>query len=322
MNGDILVVLEYRQGTIQPIGLELLGFAGKLALQARCKVLGVVIGWNTQAAKAQLEGYALHSVLLCETPDRYFRADVYAGLLCGCIEQLCPSVVLVGGTDQGRALAPRAAVYFRTGLTADCTELSIREDGLLEQVRPAFGGNVMASILTPKARPQFATVRPGVMAAAKRDSQAHIVFLPGPVVPGSPIRVLDAHPLERTQDITTAKTLVVAGKGVCKQEDMSMLRRLAKALGGELACSRGVVERGWLPGEQQIGLSGHTVAPNLLVACGVSGSVQFMAGMRRAGTIVALNTDPEAPIFSIAHHPLLADIYEVIPQALELLYKN
>lgn len=318
---DILVVLEYHSATIHPVGFELLGTALQLSWQGGGKVHGVVIGQHVEECKPQLSGYPFASVTLYEASTSFFDAQVYAAYLCNCIEVLQPSIVLLGGTAQGRAIAPRAAVHFRTGLTADCTELFLRDDGLLCQVRPAFGGNIMAQIITPHTRPQFATVRPSVMEAAAPVSGYNALFHleNSAKIPASTLTLLAGRAREQSRNLTSATALVAAGKGLQNKRDLEIVKELAAALNGELCCSRGLVERGWLAGEYQIGLSGNTVAPQLLITCGISGSVQFLAGMRRAKTIVAINNDPAAPIFSIAHQPYCADLYTLVPQLLAQL---
>lgn len=316
----ILALMEYHNRRIELVGFQLLGTAQRLSAETRCPVQAVIIGHDTVDAEQQLLEYEIDHLVLCEMPDSCFRADDYSAVLCECIGELHPAVVLIGGTAQGRAIAPRAAVQFRTGLTADCTELFMHPDGMLEQVRPAFGGNLMARILTPEARPQFATVRPNIMPAAET-SQTCIrkVTRKGFPVLKSPIQVLNTIPVQTQDGIGSAKVLVAAGKGVRCKEDLGMLGALAEALGGTLACTRAVVELGWLPPERQIGLSGQTVAPHLLLACGVSGSVQFTAGMRRSRHIIAVNSDPDAPIFSIAHQGYCCDLYELVPSLLKII---
>lgn len=317
---NILVYLEYHHGKIHPIGIQLLGKAFELAASAGCDVYGVVIGEHAGEAKPQLLHYPLKSVFLYEAQE-HFAADLYEQQFSDCIEKLHPSVVLIGGTAQGRSLAPCAATRFRTGLTADCTGLAIRDKDDLVQTRPAFGGNIMAQIITPNTRPQFATVRLNMMKSAEQREDASVVFIAcsSEHPAKSALEILDAQTLFPEKDITKQKVLVAAGNGVRKREDLIMLEELAALLGGELASTRGLVEKGWIQSDRQIGLSGHTVRPKLLITCGVSGSVQFMAGMSGAENIIAINQDPEARIFQIAHYPVCGDLYEIVPELIRQL---
>jgi len=317
---NILVYLEYHHGIVHPVGIQLLGKALELAASCGCEVYGIVIGKNAGEAKPQLLLYPLTSVFLYEAQEN-FASDLYEQLLSDCIGKLRPSIVLIGGTAQGRSLAPCAATRFRTGLTADCTGLSIRDKDDLVQTRPAFGGNIMAQIITPNTRPQFATVRLNMMEPARKSEAASVAFITcASAHPAkSALEILDAQSLAPEKDITRQKVLVAAGKGIRKKEDLAMLEELAVLLGGELASTRGLVEKGWIKSDRQIGLSGHTVRPELLITCGVSGSVQFMAGMSGAKNIIAINQDPEARIFQIAHHPVCGDLYEIIPELIRQL---
>lgn len=227
------------------------------------------------------------------------------------------TVILVGATNVGRQLAPRVAARFRTGLTADCTVLDIKENTDLVQIRPAFGGNIMAEIHTPNARPQLATVRYKVMNAPERNKEKSgkvTVCDLSNVALESDIKVLDVVPKAKEIFIENADVLVVAGRGVKSQDDLNMIRELADLLGGEVACTRPMIEAGWFDAKKQIGLSGRTVRPKLIITCGVSGSVQFAAGMNNSDMIVAINKDEKAPIFKIAHYGIVGDLYEVLPR--------
>ena len=268
----------------------------------------------------ELTGYPIECAYLYETEDEYTPLW-YEEIAAECIRRLKPAIVLIGGTLEGRSLAPRLAVAFQTGLTADCTALSIAEDGGLIQTRPAFGGNVMASIVTPERRPQFATVRPGVVGAIEKNNLKDTAYIRKTVQNKNIdiIRVLKSIPVEAQEDITKQKVLVVAGRGVKKKEDLAMLRELAGLLGGKMASSRALVEKGWTKAAEQIGLSGNTVGPEYMITCGVSGTVQFMAGMRNTKNIIAINTDANARIFDIAHYPVCADLYDIVPELIQRL---
>ena len=305
------------EGRLHPVGLELLGKARELAAKIAHPVQAVVIGARTGEAAEKLRAYGADEVHVYEDPAfEHFRIEPYANALEDFISSVHPSSVLVGGTANGRSLAPRVAARFRTGLTADCTMLEMSETTDLDQIRPAYGGNIMAHINTPKHRPQFATVR------------YKIFPIPPPAAPhgrlvrhtlaadrlASAIEVLSRTPKPAEKGIEEADVLVVCGRGVRRPEDIAMLRELAALLGGEVASTRAVVEAGWLDAKRQIGLSGRTVKPKLIVTCGVSGAIQFVAGMGGAETIVAINSDPKAPIFKVAHIALNGDLYTIMPE--------
>lgn len=315
----ILVYLECYRGRIHAAGLELIGEATRLAKQSGQDIYTIAIGWNMDEAVETLKGYPVKKAYLYETEDEYIPC-LYEEAVTECIRELQPAIVLIGGTSEGRALAPRLAVEFETGLTADCTSLIMDTDSNLVQTRPAFGGNVMASIVTQYCRPQFATVRPGVMEQIERDSDMETEYVREKIDSQTRgIRIIKTEETEVSDDITQQELLVVAGRGVKKKEDLQMLRRLAELLGGRLASSRALVEKGWMSPKEQIGLSGNTVSPKYMITCGVSGTVQFMAGMKNTKNIIAINSDPNARIFAIAHYPVCGDLYEIVPELIEKL---
>jgi len=304
-------------GALHPVGLELLGKARELAAKIDHPVMAVAIGARTSEAVEKLLAYGADEVYVYEDPAlEHFKIDPYANALQDFIETAHPSSVLVGGTVNGRSLAPRVAARFRTGLTADCTVLDMSETTDLDQIRPAYGGNIMAHINTPRHRPQFATVRYKIFQIPpKGEPHGRVVrrSLP-PERLVSAIEVLSRTPKSAEKGIEEAETLVVCGRGVKKREDVAMLRELAGLLGGEVASTRAVVEAGWLDAKRQIGLSGRTVKPKLIITCGVSGAIQFVAGMNGSETIVAINTDPKASIFKVAHIGLVGDLYTIVPE--------
>lgn len=318
----ILVYLECREGHIHKSSAEMIGEACRLILDYDENLTVIGIGSKMDMIEKELAGYPIDAAYLYEAEDEY-SPILYEELAVSCIQKVKPSIVLIGGTYEGRALAPRLAVHFRTGLTADCTLLERGKEGELIQTRPAFGGNVMASILTPASRPQFATVRSGIMEAAKkRQGFKTEIFREKVESKDSKVEVLGAVLSQAEEDITKQDILVVAGRGVKKKGDLLMLEELAELLGGKVASSRALVEKGFTSPSQQIGLSGHSVAPALMITCGVSGTVQFMAGMKYAKNIIAINEDPNARIFEIAHYPICADLYEVIPELIDQLKRK
>lgn len=313
----ILVYIECCRGKIHPVSLELIGEAYRLSQERNDHIYIVAIGEQMERVQEQLLGYPVAKAFLYETEDDY-DPEFYERLLTQCIEEVMPSIVLIGGTLEGRALAPRTATAFQTGLTADCTSLSIDGEGNLVQTRPAFGGNLMASIVTESCRPQFATVRPGVMKPAVAKGVDEIDCVIQKIENNeSAVHILEIEQSEEKDSITDQSVLVVAGRGIRKKEDLDMLRELAEVLGGKLASSRALVEKGWMKPSKQIGLSGHTVSPEYMITCGVSGTVQFMAGMKYTKNIIAINTDPCARIFEIAHYPICGDLYEIIPELIK-----
>lgn len=316
----IFVYLEYDQQGLCQVSKELIGVAMGLAEQKDQPLYAAAMGPDVDIVSKQLSKYPLGEVFLYET-EGIFEASRWEEVITRCIQGIRPAIVLIGGTHEGRALAPRIAVACQTGLTADCTALELGEDGELVQIRPAFGGNVMARIVTPETRPQIATIRPGVMESAAKVVTDHESIIHKTTVIYQPDIIFIQHEKEAklTENITKAEVLVVAGRGIKKKEDLSLLKELADLLGGQLASSRALVEKGWMSPHQQIGLSGNTVRPKCMITCGVSGTVQFMAGMKGTKNIIAINSDPEARIFDIAHYPICGDLYEIVPNLLQIL---
>lgn len=315
----IMVWLEWEEKDFHPSSYEMLSEAKRLSCGTGEDVYAVGIGRNIHAGKEKLKGYGIKRAVLHEV-STFYLAETYANIFAEYLKKIRPGVVLIGGTMDGRALAARLAVLFRTGLTADCTALSLQSDGRLVQTRPAFGGNLMAEIETKTARPQLATVRPGIMEAERErfDQETFFDLEKGDEVSGR-MRVLQEERLAEAHGIADAKRIIAVGRGIRKREDLAELYALAEKMGAVLASSRALVEKGWMKNNEQIGLSGTTVHPELLITLGISGSVQFLAGIRQAKHIIAVNTDPEARIFQIAHDPICADLYDVLPELLKRL---
>ena len=317
----ILVFVEHLAGNIHPVTIELIGKARELADAVRHPVYCLFMGHGISQQTQKLLRYPVDRVFVYEDQElAYFRVDTYANIFEDCLRKVKPSIVLVGATSVGRSLAPRVAARFRTGLTADCTTLEIRANTDLVQIRPAFGGNIMAQIITPDARPQFATVRYKVMTPAQqltipRGSIENCSVSPDKLK--SELILRQVVMKEELPGISEAEVLVAAGRGVREQKDLALLEELATLLGGQLAATRPLVEMGWVHYTRQIGLSGRTVKPKLIITCGVSGAVQFSAGMNASECIVAINQDRNAPILAQAHYGVVGDLYEVIPLLLE-----
>lgn len=243
---------------------------------------------------------------------KHFRIDLYTDIISNLAEEIKPNIILFGATPIGRSLAPRVAVRLRTGLTADCIGLTIDKDGNLIQTRPAFGGNVMAKILCPNSRPQMATVRYKVMKKAKKTKSGKFIIKDySPVL--SKIDIVKSKKMSIGIDIVDADIIVSGGKGLGKPDGFKLLKEFANLMGGSIGASRAVVDKSWIDHIHQVGLSGRTVRPRLYIACGISGAVQHLAGMKTSETIVAINSDPDAPIFKVAYYGVVGDLYEVIP---------
>ena len=320
---DILVFAEQSEGSLHPVCLELIGEAQRLAAGKDQKVKAVILGEQVEACAQELRHYGVDEVHVYEGEElSFFRADAFAACVEDCIKKIKPSVVLVGATTLGRSLAPRLSTRFRTGLTADCTQLELKANTDLVQIRPAFGGNIMAQIVTPNTRPQFATVRYKVMEAPKRmeEEKGEVLRQRMPkAVRDSRVKLVSTEPVPKAANISDAEILVVAGRGLQKKEDLEMVRELAGLLGGEYAVTRPLAEKGWESNARQIGLSGRTVRPKLIITFGVSGAIQFTAGMDQAEHIIAVNSDKDAPIFKLAHVCIVSDLYEVLPQMISKL---
>ena len=323
-------------GSVLPVALELLGKGRELADARGCELVAVVgegeVSDDTAAVDAaQLVAAGADKVIRCRDA-RLDSADseVFAAWLVALAEERKPEVILYGATDFGRELAPRVAVLLQTGLTADCTILEMDvEHGLLQQTRPAFGGNLMATIVCPSHRPQMATVRPGIFqvpeAAANADgsSSADVagrivdVALDASVKPL--VNVTDVEAKSAEGSITDADVLVVVGRGIGSKKALPEIRHLAELLGKRLGCTSGVgctrplVESGWMDYSAQIGQTGVSVAPKLMVSIGISGAIQHTSGIGGSETIVAINEDPEAPIFGLAQYKVVGDCHEVVP---------
>jgi electron transfer flavoprotein alpha subunit len=311
---DILVFGEINPEGIHPVTFELICKGLELAGKAGYNLHVVVIGDRASEMSGELENTGVKSIIVYDNPCyRHFNCDLYADAFADAIRHIKPSVVLVGGTAVGRSLAPRLSTRFKTGLTADCTRLEITEKGELIQIRPAFGGEIMARIITPNTRPQFATVRYKTMDRYPLcDGRAEIIIRNPPTL-RSRITMLKEEEKPAIESITDADIIVAGGRGLKSVKDFALLEGLAKKLGGQVAGTRPVIEAGWLPYTRQIGLSGRTVKPKLIITCGISGAVQFTAAMQNSGLIIAINKDAAAPIFNIAHYGFVGDLYEIIP---------
>lgn len=319
---NFLIFVEQEDGKIHPVAIELIGEARKMAAkvgqQVNCCMVG---GPGTVGNAEKLLAYGVDTVYVYEHPAfAAFHVDSYADAVSDCISEVKPMSVLIGGTTLGRSLAPRLSARFHTGLTADCTKLDIKPNTDLIQIRPAFGGNVMAQILISRSRPQFATVRYRVMDEAKPVAHPHGKVVMCDVsddMVHSRIEVLSVKPVEKSEAIEEEDVLIAVGRGVTGGDMIDQCRQLAQALGGQLAFTRPMVEQGYGDTAHQIGLSGRTVRPKLIITVGVSGAIQFTTCMSAADCIVAINDDPDARIFDVAHYCIVDDLNRVVPQLLK-----
>lgn len=317
----ITVYVDHHEGEIHPVTYELIGKAREMAAKINHPVYCVFVGHNIKDKCDNLLAYGVDEVFVYDNEEfKEFRIEPYTAAVEDYINSVKPTIMLVGGTTLGRSLAPRLAARFKTGLTADCTILDIQENTDLDQIRPAFGGNIMAHIHTPNNRPQFATVRYKIFSAPEKieipTGKITLCNLDKEKL-SSNIEVLDIKSKTKEVGLEDAEIIVVASRAIKKQEDMEMIYKLADKLGAQVGGTRPMVEAGWLDPRKQIGLSGRTVKPKLIITCGVSGAVQFVAGMSGSDYIIAINQDEKAPIFDVAHMALIGDIYEIIPKLIE-----
>ena len=313
----IAVFAQQHKGKVHPVSLELVGKAKELASVINHPVYAVIIGNDIDACANELLQYGVDKVFVYDNlAFDEFVITPYTNAFTHFIQTIKPSSILVGATVLGRSLAPKVAARVHSGLTADCTILKMKENTDLVQIRPAFGGNIMAQIITPDTRPQFCTVRYKIFDAPQKVEPFGEVIsmeIPADQLKGD-TQVLDVKPLPEEIDISDADVIVACGRGVKTQDDLSMAKELSEALGAQMACTRPLIENGWFDPRRQIGLSGRTVKPKLIVCLGVSGSVQFAAGMNSSEKIIAVNSDPNANIFDIAHEGFVGDIYEIVPE--------
>ena len=321
---NIFVFVEQREGKIQNVGLELLGKARELADNLGQEVHALFLGHNIKSQAQELIAYGADKVLLVEDESlAVYTTEPYTQAIAQLINDKKPSIVLIGSTTIGRDLGPRVSARVNTGLTADCTKLEINEeDKELWSTRPAFGGNLMATIVCPNHRPQMSTVRPGVMKKMAKDESRK-----GEVIEEKinfnkdkfKVKVLETVKKEAKVDITEAKVLISGGRGVANKEGFKKLENLAEMLKGEVSSSRAMVDAGVIDHERQVGQTGKTVRPNLYMACGISGAIQHIAGMESSEFIVAINKDKFAPIMQVADLGIVGDLHKIVPMLTERL---
>jgi len=315
----VWVFIEQRNGKIDTVALELLSEGRKLANELKVELAGVLLGENVGELTKACFAYGAEKVYLVDGPVfKDYRTDSYTDAIVEIINKYKPEILLFGATNNGRDFAARIAVRITTGLTADCTALSIDpETRLLRQTRPAFGGNVMATILCPNHRPQMATVRPKVMKMDEPDYSrtGEVIHCESSVKEADmTTKILDIiQSISHTVNLQDAEIIVSGGRGIGGLENYRLIEELAEALDGVAGASRAAVDAGWVPHYRQVGQTGKTVSPKLYIACGISGAIQHLAGMNTSDIVVAINNDPEAPIFNIATYGLVGDLHQIVP---------
>ncbi len=314
----IWVFAEQRHGKIAPVVLELLGEGRRLADALDTHLAAVLLGHDIGEKASELVAHGADRVYVADDPVlKDFNGDAYAAVLADLTREHKPEIVLTGATAIGRSFVPRVAARLGTGLTADCTGLEVNpETRELLQTRPAFGGNILATILCPNHRPQMATVRHKVFKQLQNDpgrrGEIMAVAMNGAAALRSEV-LKTIEEIEATVNITEADIIVSGGRGVGSGGNFSVIEALARAVGGAVGATRGAVDAGWMPYSHQVGQTGKTVCPKLYIACGISGAVQHLAGMQSSDVIVAINKDPEAPIFEVATYGIVGDLFEVVP---------
>jgi electron transfer flavoprotein alpha subunit len=323
----VWVFAEQNEGRLRAVSLELLGKARDLANRLSVGLTAVLLGENVEKLCADLIHYGADRVLWADSAKlRYFSTDIYTRVIASAARELKPEIFLVGATHVGRDLAPRIARRLGTGLSADCTSLDTYEDTrLLQQTCRAFGGSLMVTIVTPKHRPQMATVRPGVMQPTQKSTGKGEIISIAVDIKDKDTRVSTLDVIKETRrgiELEEAEIVVAGGMGVGSAENFQMLGKLAEVLGGAVGASRNAVDAGWAPSDCMIGQTGKTVKPKLYIACGISGAVQHTVGMKDSEVIVAISKDRKAPIFEIADYAIVADLHQVIPLLIQELLRN
>jgi electron transfer flavoprotein alpha subunit/NAD-dependent dihydropyrimidine dehydrogenase PreA subunit len=325
---DVWIFIEHEQGKVANVSFELLGEGRKLADDLGCRLCGMVFGEKVDDYVKEAIAYGAEKVYTTESPVlKQYRTDPYTAAAVALIRKYKPDVVLFGATTQGRDFAGTVATTLETGLTADCTGLDIDpETKFLKQTRPAFGGNIMATILDyPNYRPQMATVRPKVFAMPQKDESRKGEVIREPLqMTEEQVRTKVLEFIKGTEaiNIVDAEIIVSGGRGVGSSESFKVIRELAEVLGAAVGASRAAVDSGWIPYEHQVGQTGRTVRPKIYIASGISGAIQHLAGMKTSDIIIAINKDPEAPIFKIATYGIIGDLFTVLPMLKEEFKKR
>lgn len=317
----VWIFAEQRGGKVASVAFELLGAGRRLADERRSELSAILLGGSEAEARELIMWGADRVYLSLDPIYEHFNDEPYAEMLSLLIKEHRPEIVLAGATAIGRSFFPRVAAKLWTGLTADCTSLEIdKETGNLLQVRPAFGGNIMATILCPHNRPQMATVRPRVMKRGRYDEgkKGDVIHIDAQGL-SSCTRVLQTvkEVSEIAVNLQEADIIVSGGRGLGDAKGFKLLEELAEVLGGAVGASRAAVDEGWVPYSHQVGQTGKTVCPKIYIACGISGAVQHMVGMQSSDIIIAINKNPDAPIFKVATYGIVSDVYEIVPMLIK-----
>lgn len=321
----VWVFAEQREGRLLNVAVELLGEGRKIADKLGVELTAVLLGNKVDDIAERLVKYGADNVLYAENPLlETYTTDAYTKVISDLVKERKPEIILIGATNIGRDLGPRLSARLKTGLTADCTKLEIdEEDKKLLMTRPAFGGNLMATIVCPNHRPQMSTVRPGVMERARYDeNRKGKIELIDVKLTKEDIKAVVEEKIKSGKaevPLEEAKIVVSGGRGLGTKEGFELVEKLAKKLGGVVGASRATVDSGWIEHSHQVGQTGKTVRPKLYIACGISGAIQHLAGMQEAECIIAINKNPDAPIFKIADYGIVGDVNEIIPALLEAL---
>ncbi|OGR29585.1 MAG: electron transfer flavoprotein subunit alpha [Desulfuromonadales bacterium GWC2_61_20] len=316
----VWVFVEQTDGEAAKVSWELLGTGRELATVLGVELCALVLGSEVEHLCAEASAWGADKVYVVDAPVlRHYRTEAYARAICTLVEQYRPEVILMGATGLGRDLAGAVATVLKTGLTADCTGLAIDPQRNLMQTRPAFGGNIMATIMCDKFRPQMATVRPHVMrlpehvAGRSGSIVREACTVPEAEILTKVLEVIRDQDAKGQVDVAGAHVIVSGGRGLMGKENFALLQELADELGGVVGASRSAVDAGWMPQERQVGQTGKTVRPTLYIACGISGAIQHLVGMQDSDVIIAINRDPEAPIFEVAHYGIVGDLFQIVP---------
>ena len=315
----VWVFAEQREGELQKVSLELLGEGRKIANKLGVKLTALLLGKDIKGLANTLGENGADEVIVCDNALlEHYTTDGYTKVICDLANERKPGILFIGATFIGRDLGPRVAARLSTGLTADCTQLDVVvENGDLLATRPAFGGNLMATIACPDHRPQMATVRPGVFAKVEEKNSNFNIEEVKVNLTESDIRTKVVEIVKETKevvDISEANFIVAGGRGLGSKENFEKLHELAEVLEGSVAASRGAVDKGWIERDYQVGQTGKTVRPNIYIACGISGAIQHAAGMQDSDMIIAINKDETAPIMKIADYAIVGDINKVLPE--------
>jgi electron transfer flavoprotein alpha subunit len=334
--GDVWVFAEQQDGKVKSVAYELLSKARELAAPLGVRTAAVLLGNNNEGQAERLFHHGADLVYYAGHPElELYRTLPYARVIVDLVRKYSPEIVIYGATVVGRDLAPRIASELMTGLTADCTDLRIDDytaggngktyEKILYQIRPAFGGNIMATIVSPEHRPQMATVREGVMKLEEPDPtrkgkliRVDVTLTEEDLV----LQILDRVVHESPVDLRSARIIVSGGAGVGGRDGFRLIEEAAHAFGGVVGASRAAVDAGFCPKAHQVGQTGTTVRPALYIACGISGAIQHRAGMSESGRIIAINTDPEAPIFHVAHYAIVGDLHQILPMMIKAYKKR